>query len=272
MAIDTSELERGFNLLFDSFERKDPVFYGRMVGESSKGDRYVTVDMLNPNLGTGVRRDVRRGKAFIWPGVVVRMAVDRKKFGPDDLAVVAVNEDTYSGYNIPSLLEPHGPSHSFKAHDEVPNLHPYQFFPVSARPYSGLTVEIQPGTYFADDAFRDLVDAKQVDFTGNLPAAGNYHFVTLSLQADNTATLTNGTARASGLTAEDIALPPEGEFLVCAIKLASFTTTITRDLIEPLWHLTAATIGGIDTTYLNKLIASAVGSVEHVLSHHMIEG
>jgi len=234
---DTTRLTQALQKRDAGFERADPVYLGYYVAASTVNPGYHVVDVLRPDGSLGERREAR-GKVRPWPGVIVRLTVHRKEFGPDELVIVGIDPTSYTiaGSAPPCMLELHGFDHGFLQMDEIPNLHPLQLYPVRAQVVDGtLTVRILPGLYWADGAYRRLELAIDTDLTGYVPAV-NRRYTSLSLDADKNVNVTAGSVK-NVLTAADIPAPPATDFRVAAVSLAAGDTEITRERLEDLRYV-----------------------------------
>jgi hypothetical protein len=238
----------------DNFEPVDPVYVARYV--SDQGDGWHLVDVLRPDGSIGEQREVR-GNVRAWPGLHVRLSYDRKRWGPDELVIVSSDSTGYGSSSAPSSLELHGADHGMGEIDQIPNLHSFQMWPLRVQPYSGMTVQILPGIFFAEGVYRELETAQTLDLTAHVPAtAGWWRFVTISINASETINATDGDEGAT-LTGDDIPNPPAGYQALCAVRLHSADTTLSQDR----FRMDLRYLGGGAATGAGIYSASQVGEV-----------
>jgi len=230
---DASGLVTAIRRAFDRYEVADDVQLARYVQDNNDGTHRVTI--YNPDGSEGPEVDAY-GDVKPWPGALVRISTDRKRYGPDKWAIMGADTDSYivSGIKPPDMsVGNHGATHGFNQSDEANTLHPFQFYPLRTNPYSTMTVRTWLGLYGPlDGAYRRLTSYIDTDLTANRPA-NNKRYVTLSLDSAGNLTATNGAIQAV-LTAEDIPLPPAGEWAIAAVWIRSTDTEITREQIEDL--------------------------------------
>jgi len=255
---DTTRLTQAIQKQAAGFERADPVYLGYYVAASTINPGYHVVDVLRPDGTLGERREAR-GKVRPWPGVIVRLTVQRKEFGPDELVIIGVDATSYTiaGTAPPCMLELHGADHGFLQVDEIPNLHTLQVYPVRAQVVDGtLTVRILPGLYWADGAYRRLTLAIDTDLTAYVPAV-NRRYTSLSLDKDCGVNVTAGPVK-NVLTAADIPAPPATDFRVAAVSLAAGDTEVTRERLEDLRFVV---VGG-DTSSIPEGVAALFNALD----------
>lgn len=230
---DASGLVTAIRRAFDRYEVADDVQLARYVQDNNDGTHRVTI--YNPDGSEGPEVDAY-GDVKPWPGALVRISTDRKRYGPDKWAIMGADTDSYivSGIKPPDMsVGNHGATHGFNQSDEANTLHPFQFYPLRTNPYSTMTIRTWLGLYGPlDGAYRRLTSYIDTDLTANRPA-NNKRYVTLSLDSAGNLTATNGAIQAV-LTAEDIPLPPAGEWAIAAVWIRSTDTEITRGQIEDL--------------------------------------
>lgn len=272
---DSTRLAKALAGLREAFEPKVPVHIARVVGDAPSGDEnYCEVDILRPDFSIGERREVIKGNMTVWPTVIVRVAEQRVKHGPGELAIVGVNGGSYagSGYPPPDIETAlHGGTHGFNRIDEINNLHYYQLYPLRIQPTDPISTSmtVVRGVYFAESAFRKLDTDTNVDYSGSWPSDGYYRYVTTTIDRDGNINLTDGSEVADP-DLGDIPLPPSGEYLCGAVKIGSFMTALTRYQVVDLRHLNGIT--DINYTLVNELIAVAVANVMYQLDQHQIGG
>lgn len=271
--MDNTKLRRAIQRLGTQFESRVPVHRARVVGDPPSGNPHmVEVDILRPDGSVGERREVIKGNKRIWPGALIRVAEMRVLYGPGQLAMATSDLISYSGSAPPDVDTPlHGESHGYNRIDEVPNLHPYQMYPLRVQPTDpiSMSVDVLKGLYFCNSEYHRLDTKATVDLTAYKPAAGFYRYVTLSLDEDGDVTVTSGSQVVTP-TPEDIPLAPANEYTLSAVLIGSFVAAITRYVIEPLQHLNGIADSRLDI--INKLIANAVNDVMFQLDQHIIGG
>lgn len=144
---DTGALVEAIRSAFGQYEVADPVQLATYVAVADRAG-YHQVDIYNPDGSQGTRIEAL-GDVRAWPGVIVRVTKDRKRFGPSEWAIVGVDVESYtvSGTDPPFMLGLHGPDHGFNSPDEIPNLHTFQIYPIRLQPFSALTVQLLAGLY-----------------------------------------------------------------------------------------------------------------------------
>jgi hypothetical protein len=216
------------------FERRYPVELAKISGTGTKPG-YVKVQITRPDGSAGEEKEVR-SDFTTWVGLIVRVSTVRQKFGEEEEAIVGVDYDTYAASStMPVLVGEHGQTHGYEQADEVSWLHNYQQYPLRVQAYSGMTVRVQPGLYYADGSWRILIDSLDVDTTPSKPGSDE-RWVLLTLTSTGSVTLTNG-ATAATVLRTSIPDPPTGEYPIAAIKITSSTTAITRSDIDDIRHL-----------------------------------
>jgi len=262
---DPSRLRKALQRWLGQMEPADPVYLAQYVEESTTNPGYHVVDVLRPDGTVGERREAR-GRCRAWAGVIVRLSVDRKKFGPDELVIIGADEGGYGTAAAPSMLEIHGPDHGFLQPDEIPNLHPLQIYPDRCQPKTGLEVRVLPGLYFADHSYQRLPAAMDVDLTASVPGVPGRRYVTLSLDAAENINTTDGTIKPA-IDAGDIPLAPTGECPIAAVWLQFGDIEITRDRIEDLRYLAggAASGGGSGSDLWENVIIVAKAGGDYTI-------
>ena len=232
MPIDTSGLTRAFQRLGDQFEYKDPVYRAVIIADDDNNNW--TVDFLNPDGTRGSRRSVK-GTGNYWPGLIVRISRDRKRWGPDYWVIIDADVSGY-GVDAPDPTLPlHGWMHGFYQPDETTNLATFQIYALRVQPADPEddTVNVEPGIYYAGSAFHYLSVETNVDLAAYIAAlgAGQRQYLVLSIDDTETINVTQGTPKVGVLVASDIPTPPLDERALCAVDIRVGDTAITRDRV-----------------------------------------
>ena len=230
MPIDTSGLSRAFKKLGEQFEYKDPVYRAEIISDDD--DNSWTVDFLNPDGTKGARRAVK-GTGNYWPGLIVRISRDRKLWGPDYWAIMGADVSGYGTGAPDPTVALHGWTHGFYQPDETTNLATFQIYSLRVQPAdpTDLTVDVQPGIYYAGGAFHYLDAVSNENLAAYVAAlgVGQRQYLVLSIDSAGAINVTEGTPKVGALDAEDIPDPPVGERALCAVDIRNGDTTLERE-------------------------------------------
>jgi hypothetical protein len=229
MPIDLSNFERALSEVLDKKRNLETVYLAEYIApntDPASGDPDGThrVYIINPDGTRGPEKDVR-GRVRNWPGLIIRLSVDHQRNNPDELFIMGVDEAGYGVVGAPSGLEEHGYDHGYNQVDEIMNLYTWQIYPLRVQPYSGKTVAIQGGIYFAGGAF-DSFTYTTLDLTAYWPGS-NYKYVTLSINSSGSVVVTEG-AVVFTTAASNIPPPPAGNQPIGAVLLRASASSVER--------------------------------------------
>lgn len=159
-----------------------------------------------------------------------------ERSNPQLLQVLSLNYGSLTPGDswIPPEIGEHGWTHRLYAEhggNDIVWIEQRQFLPLSMGVSGDFEITIYPGTILTDDGWK-LIYSQTVDLTPYIPdSGGTSRFAMIYLDQDGNVLVEAGVLTAS-LTIDDIPIPDEGCYGLCAIKLSKWQTAITDNSEE----------------------------------------